>query len=230
MTDQKSTERKATDVLISIEKKLDDVLSYQKNQDLLIKRLAQQLFDVQKQLLSGQSSSSPKQEVAINEANAPLTIPASPKALPGIKPGVRVGEFVGANPAETKPTDFVDVDSQLEQTPPNVDFKEQLKKRGTRTVNQNKNATVKQNLKYPDGRPLAMAKVDIFDIDKNNLISSVKSSVMGEWVETLPADKYIVAISKRAAGDKPEVSTEFILEVPSSSAPLKLDDLIVPST
>jgi hypothetical protein len=217
MTDQ----RKATDVLIGLEKKIEDLLSYQKNQDLLIKKISQQLSDINKSISDLKSSFS--DQSAAFTAELKVEPSKELKTIPGLKPGIVIGKFKGE---EKNTNESLENNDDSNQT----SLKEQNKKRGTRQVNSNKPMPIKQSLKYPDGRPLAMAKIDIYDVDKINLISSVKSSILGEWVESLLPEKYIINIFKKASGDKPEVSLEYMLDIPNSTTPLKLDDLIIPST
>ena len=204
----KKEPRKATEVLAEIDNKTDQILGYMKNLDLLIKNLNNRVKNLEQNLGKPQ------------EKPLPSSPESAVKKLPGLKAGVKIGNYEGAPsvslPEETSEGDF--------EEPIEVETVHKGVRRNTRGMTPDKSIMVKQKVVFSDGKPLCLAKVEIYDDATSDFITSVKTNALGEWAESLTANKkYNIQISKRATGRKPGVEDSYQIFVENSDVPKKLD-------
>jgi len=171
-----TNERKATDILLSIEQKLEEVLSQLRNHDLLLKTLNNKI------------SSKPFSSESLVESLVETI--KEQKQIPGIKPGIKLNI----------PEKFNGLKSN--------------------------NISVEQQIQYPDGKPIAMAKVEIFK--KNGmdleLVKSIKTNPVGKWMSNLSAGEYKIAVMKSAIGNKAPVKIDYDVVIMEKEGLVKLDD------
>jgi hypothetical protein len=170
-------ERKATDILLDIEKKIDEVLSIQKNQEFVLKTVL----------------------ARINNSSVSVAPPSfEQKQIPGIKPGIKL----------------------------NIQSEEPEKFNGLKT----NNISVEQQIQYPDGKPIAVAKIEIFKKVGNDteLVKSTRTNPVGKWMANLSAGDYTISLMKQATGQRSLVNVNFDIIVPDKpDGIIKLENYMV---
>jgi len=165
-------ERKATDVLLSIEQKIDESLLIQKNQEFLLKTVLSRL---------GNQSVAPP---------APTTSSFLPpknieeKQMPGIKPGIKFPGLKGSV------------------------------------------VSAEQQIQYFDGKPVALANVEIFKKNGNDLeiVKAMRTNSAGKWMANLESGEYTISLMKQSTGQRSQVNVNFDVKIPESDTLVKLDD------
>ena len=82
---------------------------------------------------------------------------------------------------------------------------------------------VSQQLLFPDGKPLFLANIEIFD-DKGLLIKQTKTNAKGRWIAPLISGYYTIQVHKKNSQDKKQViNMRYQIEVPPGDGqPLEL--------
>jgi hypothetical protein len=204
--------RKATDILLDIEQKLDKLLAVSSNQDLLLKNLNNRIKSLESNPAVKHADKSPE--------------PTSVKqvSMPGLKPGVQLNTESPKIPIEGLSEGMPEPDpDEVEQ-----DHKPKGKRRVSRYVAGEKNRAVpvQQRVVYGDGKNVCLAKVEIFQGDKN--IKSLKTNVSGKWTYALDPGTYKVSIYKRNTTNKPTVDMSYEVDIPESSESIQLDTIQIP--
>jgi len=202
------SERKASDVLLSIEQTLNEILSHLRNQDMLLKNIANRI----------KNNPQPQKEEALFKDADELKINSSVKKLPGLKDGV----FVSANQVGgVAQTDFTKELNQL-----NGKIKEN-KSIVPNKVNQHIVVPVQQKVIFADGKPITMASVELLVNDNGNLVSykKIKTNATGKWTLNLPAGEYVVKVFKNRNFNNEEVRIETAIIVPQSNDPVQLETI-----
>ncbi len=194
------SDRKATDILLSIEQKVQLILGHNKNQDLLMKTLLNRLQALEEQ--------TPAPSIVEN------VDPKTKQQLPGLKPGVRIGSQITRETTEV-PEEKIDT-IELESKPTG-------QRRDLRYVPSNydgKPIPVQQKLLYEDGRAIVTAQVEI--LSNGNLVKSLKTNATGKWTNTLNPGTYTVRFSKKATSTQKAVEAETTIDIPVSQEPVQL--------
>lgn len=201
------SEKKISDIIVSIDKNVQSLMSYISNQDMLIKNLYNKVSNLEKKLNDKDKSlknnsispvqkklgtSQPEPSIdPINEVGAT----ESENKMPGLKTGI----FLDGDKLKSK-------DESLES--------DKVAK-----------IPVMQTIKYSDGTAAGVVNVYIFDKNQN-LIKSEKSR-NGKWKMALPQGEYFVLLEKKPFNGKPQIKVEFPLTIPESKAPIELDQITV---
>jgi len=228
--------RKATDVLLSVEQMVRELLGHARNQDMLLKNLTQRV-----DALSGPQpllQNPPLQTVeeAVPQAQRPT--------MPGLKPGVvlkkvksdqehfQFEEWQPNGPPKQvlvkhgEAAEEEEVEEVLE-----LDTKPKGKRRDARYVSKpasGKNVPVQQKILCPDGKALTSAHVEIFAKTESEgkqvwgLVKTLKTNNTGKWTNSLPAGNYMIKVSKKGERGKPPVEIQGPLTIPNSEEPVQL--------
>lgn len=209
--------RKATDVLISIEKKCDEILSYHKNQDFLIKNMLSRIDNFLKEKTKIDELDKIKPDVVKQN-----------QQIPGLKPGIKLDNSQGNTyrkiikdeSEENNIAESVGLNNEedLELIPSLIG-----KRRTSRyvSVSNNSNVPVQQKILYDDGRAVSMAKIELFNTN-NELVKSLKTNATGKWTSAIPSGKYIVKISKKETSTRSAINDQIEINVPNSDEPVQL--------
>lgn len=209
-------QRKATDVLLDLEIKVDTILTHLKNQENLMKVIANRLGVFNK--------SNEVKQPSIKDSVENL--PTKP-IIPGLKPGIvmtsaRLGkkEDVPTITSQNTERDEVEAGDFIE-----VETNPKGKRRTARYAENestSKKTAVQQKITYADGKNVCLASVEIYDLN-NNLIKQAKTNAMGKWMAALDPAEYIIKINKHGVANKPNINLEFQITIPNSDRPLELD-------
>jgi len=186
--------RKASEILLDIESKLDEVLGHLRNNDSLLKNLANRISKLEK----------------------PTASIAPPKPvqsqMPGIKSGVNLGnaQFVPA----VKEEEYEFLQATEDDLPKG-------KRRDLRYVQSPAgNTTVQQKVCFSNGQAVPSAKVEIFTMSPGSnslvLMDNKKTNTAGKWFGALPPGNYIVKVFKKGSAGIPTVSAEMNIVVPEN--------------
>lgn len=198
------TERKATDILLDIEKTLNLVLGYQKTNDL-------------------------NQKLLLNRLNKIVTGLENKSAAPVKRqPSVEAFVTVPTPPSKTlvaKPMQVTNAEDFDEEGKPQIEVELQPKT-GRRDIRmptqQGKKVAVQQRIHYPDGKNVILASIEITDAAKN-VIKKTRTNSAGKWNATLDPGRYFIHVTKSATTEKPVVEHRYEVEIPISDSPLELE-------
>jgi len=248
MTEQ----RKATDVLIDLEKNLSIVLSIVRSQDLTIKILANRVNGLIKTIETIQNKSYQPSVEAVNDvpssSNSSIKIHAM-NQLPmeqnpsGFRRTSRPETFAGDDTYLNKPKDS----NASVQTPklqeekqevvdvvvPNEVFQKNQKPTtlaDSKPVKEEKKSSQKVNTKQrvvdKNGKSIFLADVEIADIELGEKIHKSRTNGTGIWQAPLPHGRYRVVIRKREPVTKAKVESVQEITVDGTKSPLELPMLI----
>lgn len=209
-----SEERKASDVLLSIEQTVSEILEHLRNQDMLLKNIANR---INKNNANQQPIPQKEEQVIFKDADEPK-INSSVKKLPGLKEGV----FVNANQVGgVAQTDFTKELNQLNGK------RKENKPIVSNKINQHVVVPVQQKVTFADGKPITMASVELLINDNGNLVSykKIKTNATGKWTLNLPAGEYVVKVFKNRNFNNEEVRIETAIVVPQSNESVQLETI-----
>lgn len=221
-------ERKATDILIDLERKIEQLLGYKKtedlNQKLILDRLNKlldrlnELLELKSQpnsaVVKPQPSSAKLPSVgAYVEPTPPIAMLPSGKNIISAK-----NEF-----------EFVDVDEEG-----NEQLKEDLQPLGRRDirtpVSQGKKTQVQQKIIYPDGKNVILANVEVYTMvpglkgkSEKKIAKQTRTNSSGKWAAALDPGKYYIHVFKSATNNKPIVELNYEVEITLSDTTLELE-------
>ena len=221
--------RKASEVLLSLEQRVNQQEHYFKNMDMLLKKLVNQVSALEKALTQPITEEEKQYYAQTPGGLQHQQIPAgmkspqpqpqqTPQRIPGLKPSViSAPDGTLNNVREEEEVNFEpyqpDEGLQVEKAP-------QGKRRDVRYTNdpvQQKRIPVQQKIVYEaDNRNVCLASVEIFD-SQNKLVGSSKTNNTGKWTQMLIPGKYAVSISKKGTATKQPVECSYFIEVPNSN-------------
>lgn len=240
--------RKASDLLLDLESKVDMLLSIVRSQDLNIKILSNKLNSVLEQT---QKASSPVNQYTAETSNNSLPtfslfnsheddekqIPISNEdKLPleespkGFRRTSRPETYAGDNVyiPERKPVKDAEV---VVQNKKQTTLQSELKP-SKEVKNQNKTGAsipVQQRTVDKNGKSIFLADIDIMSLDTGQHIYKTRTNGAGKWFASLQAGKYKITLKKQESLSKDKASLEAVQEilVDGSVSPLELPMIIV---
>ncbi len=238
--------RKATDVLLELESKIDILLSIVRNQDLNIKLLSNKLNS----LLEKASVENNK---IIVEAVNNITQTTSEKSIP-ISSENRI--LVDTNPQgfrrTSRPETFSGDNTYLSKSDPNatVTFPMQIPKmpaaaevvvpeQATSVVKnkkenfKNKEAPttdsfpVVQRIVDKNGKSVFLADVEIINVTDNSSVAKTRTNGTGKWMTSLPVGQYKVFVRKRESLSKEKVEVAQDIQIDGTASTVELQTMIL---
>lgn len=215
-------ERKASEVLLELEKKVDQILQYLKNIDFNNKLILERL-----------------NKAPVEPAAAPKPVTSPPqRKMPSVESVSSPGKTVLVSKPPVKPPaeyEFHEVD---EEGNPQIQEELQPKtgRRDIRTpIKQGQKTQVQQKIIYPDGKNVILANVEIFTtvldargkLEKTAVGKPTRTNSAGKWLAALDPGRYTIRIFKGATSNKPVVEHVYEVEIPLSEAPIELEPLQV---
>lgn len=251
MTEQ----RKATDVLLELEKNLGTVLSVVRSQDLTIKILANRINDLTKALETIQNKPPQPTVEAVNVAPLPPSPNPSVKVhamnqLPmeqspsGFRRSSRPETYAGDdayldNPEDSKfPVQIPKSQGKKQEVVDAVVPDEAFQKDKTPAVasqpqqppqlekKSSQKVNAKQRVVDKNGKSIFLADVEIVDIESGEKIHKSRTNGTGIWQSPLPYGRYRVVIRKREPVTKAKVESVQEITVDGTESPLELPMLI----
>ena len=235
--------RKATDVILELESKIDIALNLIRNQDLNIKLLSNKL----NLLLEKSNSESNKIIVeAVNtipQSNIEKTIPVSSEnKLPleqnpkGFRRTSRPETFTGDDAYLNKPDNKSTVTFPM-QMPKNMATAEIVVPDQVKPTSLNKEKAqveapsnaipVVQRVVDKNGKSVFLADIEIINAVNNEPVSKTRTNGTGKWMASLPVGQYKVIAKKRESLTKEKVEVVQTIIVDGGSSPLELPMMIM---
>jgi hypothetical protein len=185
-------EKKASEILLELEQKIDLMLGYLKTSDLNYKLIIARLDKLASLINQTPSVSLPQTKILENKLIA--------------KPAV---------------VEFQEVDENNSLII-NEELQPQVGRRDLRTQGQSiKKIQVQQKITYSDGKVVILANVEIFD-SSNNLVKKTRTNSAGKWIANLDPGPYLIKIYKPPTSNKPVVERQYEVQIPISDVPVEL--------
>jgi hypothetical protein len=218
-------ERKATDILISIEEDIKKVLSYVQNLDLNSKIQTERTRLLEEKLnavVSGLKSV-PKPQPSSN-----VVVGSPDKQIPAFA--------AKSNPTRSPFLVAPDLKNRVEQALKEAKLDSKLedemfverspvgnKRTQPKPVNSQKQVVVQQKVIYEsDAKSVYMGTVEIFSMKDDQLVKQTRTTQNGKWMAPLTPGEYTVKVSKAATPLKAEVKISFPISVEDSDNPIEL--------
>lgn len=247
--------RKATDVILSLESKIEVLLSIVRNQDLNIKLLSNKLNSLLDKL--DKIENTPSEPKVVIEAVNTLPLNQAKQNIFQEEKNVEIETdftlkvdqtpqgFRRTSRPETfspKQEDVSVFPVQLPKMPPGrseqdaqiiVDFSNKPgneSKKQTKIKEKDPNnlsIPVVQRVVDKNGKSVFLADVEILDSTSNEQISKVRTNGTGKWMATLPVGEYKVVIRKRESLTKETMEALQNLQVDGTQSPLELQTVII---
>ncbi len=229
--------RKATDIILDLESKIDILINLVRSQDLNIKVLSNKLNTVIDRMDSFSSQSIPKIEavdfkVANNiESNTEKIIVSSESTLQvdnnpqGFRRTSRPETFSGDNMYLSRQ----ETNHKVEDPTPVVSVNQNPvtpKKEESVDINTKNSIPTVQRIVDKNGKSIFLADVEIFN-DKSESIFKTRTNGTGKWMATLPVGSYKVVVKKRESMTKEKLESTQKIVVDGSQSPLELPMIII---
>jgi hypothetical protein len=209
--------KKISEVIIELNQKIDTLLGYAHNQDLLIKLLNKKILDLEKLL-----SNKPNPPGIVQESHEISKVSEKRKTIPGLKADVHLNNNKLQKIEENVTEDELPQENQISIETNFIGQRRTARySKAENSTAEVKSVAVQQLILYPDKKNVCLAHVEIFN-ENNNLVKKVKTNAMGKWMATLDPGIYKINVSKVAAGNKPPVELSYEVEIPISDRPLEL--------
>lgn len=209
-------ERKATDILLSIEADVKEILGYVRNSDLKDKIILERL-----RLLT-ETPKAPKSNQFGSHTGDPRVVPEPQQtSLASAKPSV-----FESSPLKDKIRKAMEEASkaqdEIQFTDLSTETTQSGKRRGTRVqTNAEKQVSVQQRIVDAESKNIFMAKIEIFD-DSNTPVKQTKTNQAGKWFAQLLPGNYQVVLSKAGTATKPAISITYDVEIPEQDSNFEL--------
>lgn len=238
--------RKASEVLLALESKIDALLNIVKSQDLNIKILSNKLSNLMENM--SEKTSIPKivvetvtpfsqtidnsKKIAVS-ADFQLPSEDSPKGFRRTsRPETYDGEKDYFNqkqvhpkfPVQLPPKAEVQVPSATVPAPKQVP---ELTKQPIAGQTVQNTVPVMQRVVDKNGKSVFLANVEITDLQTNLPIYKTKTNGTGKWMASLPVGNYKVLLNKRESLSKDKMEVAQNIEVDGSTPTLDLRPLII---
>lgn len=198
-------EVKASDILLELQKDIQDILAYVKNIDFKYSVVLDKLSRLEASSVAAPPS--PASFVAPKRPSQPVVQqPLTPQIQksesnfstpPGLKEKLQAALARAAD--ERKELAPKEVEKPIQQATPNT----------------SKQVPVQERITYADGKPVYLAQVDIFD-QKGNSIKQLKTNQSGKWMTPLPPGDYKVRVTKAKNSVRMEVDNTYYILVPDN--------------
>jgi hypothetical protein len=214
-------ERKASDVLLELERKVDLILGYLKTIDLNNKLILNRL---NRDAAAGVVASSPPPKPS-GLPRAEAFVDSSKSTLPSL-PTMPERKVSGP------PLTFLSVSSDSGVEDPTIlkqEIQLELQPKGQRRdirtpLEPDKKVPVSQKVLYPDGKAVVLANVEIYNSAKE-LLKKTRTNNVGKWAATLDPGKYTIRVQKTGTNEKPAVERSFEVDIPVSEGSVDLNVL-----
>lgn len=204
-------EKKVTEVIQEIKIEVTEILAHVRNIDLKYTLVLDRLNKL--------VSAAPKSSVPVTPTAIKL-IPESPEII-----------FPEYQPNKTSDLKSK-LQSALEQAQQDQEVEDQItvatqqdgKRRNLRqhSENQIRQIPVHQRIIYPDGKPVYMANVEIFEATTQNVVKQTKTNQVGKWLASLSPGEYQIKIFKGGNSLKGKVELNYRVTIPNQDSTVDL--------
>jgi len=234
--------RKASDVLLELESKIDTLMSIVRTQDLNIKILSNKLNTLieksDKLPIPGAVVSTPRIEAVTSPpqvilSEEPLPIEKEPNgfrrtsrpetyAKNEVKPAIQT-----VTPKFPMQIPKLNNTAEIIVNKPDTEIKPLDKNNESKVAPPQNTIPIQQRIVDKNGKSMFMADVEIIDTETKQTFSKIKTSAVGKWMASLPIGKYKVFIRKRESINKEMMEIIQDINVDGSKSPLELPMAII---
>jgi hypothetical protein len=246
--------KKASDILLSLEHKIDTLVSIVRSQDLNLKILSNKLSQLMEINASksqttiakptveatGISSTLPRPTEAYNPHNLPLPpVFQSPTFIDQTTPSTNISLETNPNgfPRTARPETFDAAsrfpEKQMQpaneaviQIPNTFSNKTSADKMAAPTEIINTKIPVEQRVVDKNGKSVYLAEIEVMDA-KNLVVAKSKTNAVGKWKASLPIGKYSVVVKKHSNSLKDQIHINQEINIDGRSLPQEIETLIV---
>lgn len=242
--------RKASEVLLELEAKIDILLNIVRTQDLNIKVLSNKINTLLDKTSLIMGSNLPKIEVAdallntykndldnqiVISPDSSLPIEKEPK---GFRRTSRPETYSGDNNLlKTSPSVLTKFPTQIPKlTEPEVIIPKEAMKfiEVSPILSKKENITestipIIQRIVDKNGKSIFLADVEILQAENKKTISKTRTNGAGKWMASLPIGEYKIIINKRESLNKEKLEIIQNIQVDGSISPLELQTMIIKS-
>lgn len=242
--------RKATDVLLEMETKINALLSLVRTQDLNIKVLSNKLNTLMEKISNQPAPAPAPQKItveAVQSGGFTAYSPTSPEKEMLFEPDSRmeVDDFSKGPKGfrrTSRPETYSGDNDYLKKAPPppppnnkaevvvpaSASKITQSHFQPTKTADIIQNAIpVQQRVVDKNGKSIFLAEVEIIDTNTGNSLPKTKTNGTGKWSTALPVGNYKVFIRKRESSTQPKIEVAQDIQVDGSSNQLDLPMIVI---
>jgi hypothetical protein len=239
--------RKATDVLLEMEAKINALLALVRTQDLNIKVLSNKLNTLMETINNapttqapqkiiveaiqngGTSNFAPERDVFVNP-DTKLEIDDFSKGPKGFRRTSRPESYAGDNsylkrdktpPPPNNTAEVIVPDSATRVQQPAANFQPR-----SNEIVQNA-IPIQQRVVDKNGKSVFLAEVEVIDLSNGTTFTKTKTNGTGKWATALPAGNYKVFIRKRESSTKDKIEIAQDIVVDGKQNPLDLPMMII---
>lgn len=221
MSNEQEQPRKASDILLSIEDKMNSLIKSMSVYDLNTKLMLSRINSIYAYIeqLKAEAELQPDQidqgtiQVVAQEAIPITDVPTKDRRIGRVEPPVQIPQ---------RPATPQQMQTQAQpvpvQTPQN--------KKVNVPVSSDRKVPVVQQLKYSTGGDVFMAEVSVANQD-NELVHKTKTNAIGKWQAHLKPGKYYVSVVKTDTTTKKKIEALQELTIPNSEGTVNLPPAII---
>jgi hypothetical protein len=209
--------RSSSEILLSLEEKVDTLIKYYQN------------VDYSQKVILGQINSLKMQFEAAKNAPAPSVQKFNPPIVTAIPEMVKSNQNLISQPK----SDFgklaekhgIDVEEAVQEEEMTEEQGIRQGLRNQRVVNNSSNKqAVSQALKRPDNTPLFLASIEILDAT-GGVVKQTRTDAKGFWKAVLSEGTYTVHVIKKFPNDplQENIDKSYSISIPSSAKPIILN-------
>jgi hypothetical protein len=225
-------ERKATDVLLSIESKLEALLNHHRTQELNLKILSNKfnsLIDNIPKYLAENKFNIAQPQIKIEVADV-SPIPTKGKSLNLLTDSDPIGFRRTSRPEtfEDKNKQSDSRESSIQKVVQNFEHANQKENipHIPPKLNEGAISQITQRIIDKNQKSIFLAEVEIKS-PEGSIVHKTRTNSVGKWNATLPVGKYRVSISKRETSNKQKLEIFQDIEVDGNKSSIQLSDLII---
>jgi hypothetical protein len=207
-------QRKATDVVLAIEGKVDALIkilsSYDHNMKLVLDRVNKVYSYVEEVKQSYKQQDNNSTEEAVININDGAKIEISEKPI--------------VEKRNTKSASAEQSDISINPMPYRLDGFDQRVSNNVESKTTDKKVPVIQRVTDQNGKDIFMADITVFN-DKLESVYKTKSNAVGKWQAHLKPGRYTVSVSKTDMASKKKLEVKQDITIPQSNATITLDIL-----
>lgn len=233
--------RKASEILLELESKIDIILNFIRTHDLNMKILSNKinmLMEKDKRIESIQPlkveaiDHTLSQNEIITPQDLSLSIEDKPK---GFRRTSRPETYSGdnsylrrepSNPQTAQKFPDVEIKVPKENV---VQFTEVPAPAMNKNINSQSNVSVIQRIVDKNGKSIFLADVEILEFESKNSFFKTRTNGTGKWMASLPIGKYRILINKRESLSKQKLEVTQDINIDGSSSKLELQTVIIRS-
>jgi hypothetical protein len=243
-----SSDRKATDVLLDLEKKIDAILGIVRSQDLQLKILSNKLSDAASNMRNAPAAS-PKFTMEAVNVSKQVVQPLQSQQFLNLNDERQVAVSAeNALPIELEPKGFsrtsrsdtyadepikypIQMPSQNKHAEITVPIKAfQQQEPAVVKENQMQNAVpVSQRVVNSTGKSLFLADVELIDLTTMQQVHKTRTNGSGKWLASVVPGNYRIIISKLEMPSKQKLEATQDVMIDGSNSPYELQTIIIKS-